>query len=87
MLFIIAMTEQNMFEYEHFLLDNNSVYGLLLDRDRVLENIMKNIEKMHPSTITPPKTEGGRWQTSVKDENGKRKNIKAPTKELLIKSW
>lgn len=79
------MTEQNMFEYEKLLLDNKSVYSLLLDRDRVLESIMKNIEKIHPYTITPPAKEGGRWQTSVKDEKGKRKNIKASSKELLIK--
>lgn len=74
-----------MFDDEKFLLDNSSIYGLLLDRDRVLENIMKNIEKMHPYTITPPAKEGGRWQTSIKDEKGNRKNIKAPSKELLLK--
>lgn len=73
-----------MFENEKFLLDNISVYRLLLDGDRVLKDIMKNIEKIHPYTITPPAKEGGRWQTSIKDEKGNRKNIKASSKELLI---
>ncbi len=39
---------------------------------------------MHAYAITPPATEGGRWQTCYKDSSGKRKNIKAQTKEELL---
>ena len=44
----------------------------------------EKVEKQHPYTLTPPKTENGRWQTSYLDRNGKRKNLKAPTKEELL---
>ncbi|MDD6332031.1 MAG: site-specific integrase [Clostridium sp.] len=45
---------------------------------------MKDIEKIHPYAITAPTGRCKRWQTSYKDECGKRHNIKAPTKEELI---
>ncbi len=54
------------------------------DKDSLRENIMKKIEKSHPYSITPPNKEGGRWQTSYRDKNGKRKNIKASSKEQLL---
>lgn len=69
---------------EKNLLENLSLYDILWNRDSVREDIMTRIERMHPYSITPPKTEGGRWQTSYKDENGKRKNIKASSKEQLL---
>lgn len=62
-------------------------YGIL-DIDSVLDMLMskkrENILKMHPYAITPPSTENGRWQTCYKDEKGKRKNIKAQSKEELL---
>lgn len=61
-------------------------YGII-DPDSVLNKTMKIKEMLesHPYAITPPTTEKGRWQTFYKDSNGNRKNIKAPTKEELIK--
>lgn len=40
--------------------------------------------KLHPYAITPPAGQNGRWQTCYKDEKGKRKNIKAQSKEELL---
>lgn len=60
----------------------------ILDIDSVLDMLMstkrENILKMHPYAITPPSTANGRWQTCYKDEKGKRKNIKAQSKEELL---
>lgn len=56
--------------------------------DSVLDMLMSKkkdiILKMHPYAITPPSTANGRWQTCYKDEKGKRKNIKAQSKEELL---
>lgn len=43
------------------------------------------IKKAHPYKITPPKKEGGRWQTYVKDlsQASARKQIKAPSEDAL----
>lgn len=60
----------------------------IINIDSVLDMLMskkrENILKMHPYAITPPSTENGRWQTCYKDEAGKRKNIKAQSKEELL---
>ena len=60
----------------------------IIDADSVLDTLMstkrEQIMKMHTYAITPPATENGRWQTCYKDSSGKRKNIKAPTKEELL---
>ena len=60
----------------------------ILDVDSVLDTLMSSkkeqILKIHPYAITPPSTENGRWQTCYKDETGKRKNIKAQSKEELL---
>lgn len=66
-------------------LDNQIIYDILSDRDSVLDNIMTKVLEQHPYAITPPSKDGGRWQTFYKDSNGQRKNIKAPTKEDLVK--
>lgn len=62
-------------------------YGIL-DIDSVLDTLMSSkkeqILKIHPYAITPPSAENGRWQTCYKDEAGKRKNIKAQSKEELL---
>lgn len=62
-------------------------YGII-DADSVLDMLMSNkreqILKIHPYAITPPTNEEGRWQTTYKEANGKRKNIKAPSKEALL---
>ena len=56
--------------------------------DSVLDMLMskrrEQIKKIHTYAITPPCKEGGRWQTSYKGEDGKRKNIKAQTEEELL---
>lgn len=56
--------------------------------DSVLDILMskkkEQIKKIHTYAITPPSKEGGRWQTSYKGEDGKRKNIKAQTEEELL---
>ena len=60
----------------------------IINIDSVLDTLMstkrEQIMKMHTYAITPPATEGGRWQTCYKDASGKRKNIKAQTKEELL---
>ena len=60
----------------------------IVDLDSVLDTLMSSkreqILKIHPYAITPPTTEKGRWQTCYKDESGKRKNIKAQTREELL---
>lgn len=60
---------------------------------KVLDNYMRKaqlelIKQAHPYAITPPKTEGGRWQTYVKDTTKKsgRKEVKAPTEEAIYEA-
>lgn len=56
--------------------------------DSVFEIIMaskkERIKKSHPYAITPPSTEGGRWQTYYKDDCQKRKIIRAQTEDELL---
>lgn len=61
-------------------------YGII-NPDSVQDKAMqiKQLLSLHPYAITAPASETGRWQTFYKDANGKRKNLKAPTKEQLIK--
>lgn len=66
-------------------LDNQIIYDILSNRDSVLDIIVKKVLDQHPYKITPPTKEGGRWQTSYRDSSGTRKNLKAATKEDLIK--
>lgn len=41
---------------------------------------------LHPYKITAPKSNGKRWQTYVKNKDGCRKLVQAPTEhELLVK--
>ena len=60
----------------------------IVDIDSVLDTLMstkrEKILKIHPYTITPPTTEKGRFQTYYRDEAGKRKIIRAQTKEELL---
>ncbi len=60
----------------------------ILDIDSVLDTLMstkkEKILKIHPYSITAPASDKGRWQTCYIDERGKRKNIKAQTKEELL---
>lgn len=60
----------------------------IINEDSVLDIVMQKrkeeIKKMHPYAITPPKEAGGRWQTSYRDKDGKRKNIKARTEEEIL---
>lgn len=65
-------------------------YAKIDNIDRVLEEIemstkLEKVKKMHTFQITPPKKEGGRYQTSYKGSDGKRKNLKAPTEAELWK--
>ena len=66
----------------------DAVNSGILDIDSVLDTLMstkrEKILKIHSYAITPPASENGRWQTCYKDEKGKRKNIKAQTKEELL---
>ncbi len=47
--------------------------------NEIMATLRMKVEKKHPYALTPPKAEGGRWQTSYLDECGKRKNLKAQT--------
>lgn len=55
---------------------------------KTLENIQMNIEQrilaIHPYKITKPQVENGRWQTYVKNENEKRKILRAPSYDDLM---
>lgn len=66
----------------------NAVELGIINIDSALDILMMSkklqILKIHPYAITPPATESGRWQTCYKDEKGKRKNIKAQSKEELL---
>lgn len=66
----------------------NAVELGIINMDSVLDALMttkrSQILKLHPYAITPPTQVNGRWQTCYKDEAGKRKNIKAQTKEELL---
>lgn len=66
-------------------LDKSTLYDIIEDGSNVLDNIMKDILKKHPYAITPPSSNGGRWQTFYRDDNGKRINIKASSEKLLMK--
>lgn len=60
----------------------------IINIDSVLDMVMstrrEQIQKLHHYAITPPTSENGRWQTCYRDESGKRKNIKAQTREELL---
>ena len=52
--------------------------------DIIMASKRQQVLKIHPYTITPPKTENDRWQTSYRDVNNKRKCLKARTQEELL---
>lgn len=60
----------------------------ILDMDSVLDTLMstkrEQLLKIHSYAITSPTSPKGRWQTYYKDEAGKRKIIRAQTKEELL---
>ena len=62
-------------------------YGIV-DVDSVYETLMatkrEKVKRIHPFAITPPHSEGGRWQTYYKDEKGKRKIIRAQSEEEIL---
>ncbi len=58
---------------ENAMVEEDSVHN------EIMATLRMKVEKKHPYALTPPKAEGGRWQTSYLDECGKRKNLKAQT--------
>ena len=52
--------------------------------DIIMATKREQVKKLHPYAITPPKTENGRWQTTYRDNNNKRTNIKAQTENELL---
>ena len=82
------MKENKKTENADFSILKDAVNAGILDIDSVLDTLMstkrEKILKIHSYAITPPASENGRWQTCYKDEKGKRKNIKAQTKEELL---
>ena len=82
------MKENKKTENTDFSILKDAVNAGILDIDSVLDTLMstkrEKILKIHSYAITPPASENGRWQTCYKDEKGKRKNIKAQTKEELL---
>lgn len=74
-------------ELEKYILQSvceNAILEVDSVHDEIMATLRVKVEKEHPYTLTPPKTEGGRWQTSYIDGYGKRKNLKAQTKEELL---
>lgn len=82
------MKENKKAENTELSILKDAVNSGILDIDSVLKTLMSTkrdkILKLHPYVITPPASENGRWQTCYKDEKGKRKNIKAQSKEELL---
>ena len=82
------MNNINKSNYYQMDLLKNVVESGIIDIDSVLDMYMSNkreqVKKIHPYALTPPTADNGRWQTCYKDENGKRKNIKAQTQEELL---
>ncbi len=74
-------------EKQNEILQNAVEFGII-NMNSVLDMLMSKkkdaILKIHPYAITPPSSSNGRWQTCYKDEKGKRKNIKAQSKEELL---
>jgi len=60
----------------------------IISADSVLDTIMatkrQQVRTMHPYAITPPKADGGRWQTRYRDADGNYKNIKAQTENTTL---
>lgn len=74
-------------EFEKNTLQNlckNAMLDVGSVHDEIMTSLRVKAKKEHPYALTPPKTEGGRWQTSYVDGSGRRKNLKAPTKEELL---
>lgn len=70
------------------ILSANTAYDIIYT-DNVQEAIMnarkeKMLSKMHPYKITELKSKNGRWQTYYKGVDGKRKIIRAQTKDALL---
>lgn len=73
---------------------DNSILNVPVDtQKKVLDDYMRKaqlelIKQAHPYAITPPKKEGGRWQTYVKDTSKKsgRKEVKATTEEAIYEA-
>lgn len=65
-------------------LSKNDILGIDGVQDIIMATKREQILKKHPYSLTPPAEGGGRWQTWYRDDDGKRRNIKAQTKEALI---
>lgn len=52
--------------------------------DMLMAKKIDLVRKMHPYTLTPPKSDNDRWQTYYKDSTGKRKCLKAGNEEELL---
>ena len=82
------MKENKKIESTKLSILKDAINSGILDIDSVLDTLMstkrEKILKIHSYAITPPASENGRWQTCYKDEKGKRKNVKAQTKEELL---
>lgn len=64
--------------YENARLEEDSVHN------EIMATLREKVEKKHSYAITPPNGEKGRWQTTYIDGSGKRKSLKAQTKEDLL---
>lgn len=71
---------------EKILLQEALDCGMLgLDVSDVVNDMKKTkVLNIHPYTITAPKTDKGRWQTFLKDEQGGRKKVSATTEKGLF---
>lgn len=67
---------------------NLAISAGIIDLDSVQEELMKTkrekVRKLHRAKLTPPKSEGGRWQTWYVDSKGKHVNVKARSEEELL---
>lgn len=83
-----AMKDKQKADNSRLSLLKDAVNCGILDIDSVLDTLMTTkrdkILKMHSYAITPPTSTKGRWQTYYKNEVGKRKIIRAQTKEELL---
>ena len=63
---------------------NNGIINLDSVRDDYMASKKEQALKMHPYSITPPSENNPRWQTYYRGKDGKRKLLRAQSKEQLI---
>ena len=85
---VYQKNSENLNQSDQLNLLNEALSAGIIPLNSVLDTLMatrrEQAKKLHPYAITPPKKDGGRWQTRYRTQDGIYKNIKAPTEEKLL---